>query len=585
MAFSLPGLGLEDSPTPAHASLHQPSTASIPTSTTTHTLEKQTEYRLEIPTTTTITIKLLTGSAEIFGTELVIGNTSTIPGPAKLAIYTWQGCTFEITAPEDFPGGYLADETPMHEYLNTHLALEGLRGSPDSSPDTTKLGPRVLILGPSDSGKTSLVKTLTAYAIRSAASPVVVNLDPREGMLSVPGTLTAAVFKSQLDVEEGWGCAPMSAPTGIVPAKLPLVYYYGSDRVEDTPATSGQSAQNPHRPSILYRSLVTRLALAVAGRVAGDSEARGSGVILDTPGSLANPRNVNLVSHMVSEFSINCIICLGSERLYSDVVKRFDGTAVATSSLVSPSATGVNSLNDSSADRISVIRLTKSGGTSERDPQFHRDHRAQQVHRYFYGDDRLASLGQVKLSPRVLTVDWASLAVWQLVSFEASTSDSANTGARNGGGSGIPGFTAAADDDDIDFLPGDADERDFIPSQHNDTHSSVPIPPSQLFTRLSTSSSTSSSLNRYAGHLLAILNCPPDPATQAEIRDSSVMGFLLIQGVEGGSGGGSGNVRVRVLSPVAGRVPERALVLGDMAGGDGSAGGGGGFGALVELLR
>ena len=574
MAFSLPGLGLEDSPTPAHASLHQPSTSSIPTSTTTHTLEKQTEYRLEIPTPTTITIKLLTGSAEIFGTELVIGNTSTIPGPAKLAIYTWQGCNFEITAPEDFPGGYLADETPMHEYLNTHLALEGLRDSGGGAVGS-HIGPRVLVLGPADSGKTSLVKTLTAYAIRSAGSPVVVNLDPREGMLSVPGTVTAATFKSLLDIEEGWGCAPMSAPTGIIPAKLPLVYYYGSERVEDAPST--MSPQNPHRPSVLYRSLVTRLALAVSGRLAQDSEARGSGVILDTPGSLANPRNVNLVSHIVSEFSINCIICLGSERLYSDVVKRFDNTAVATSSLLSPTATGTNN-NDASSDRIAVIRLTKSGGTSERDAQFHRDHHTQQVARYFYGDDRLASLGQIKLSPRVLTVDWATLSVWQLVGFEASTTGGTNTGTRNGSSSGgIPGFTNP-DDDDIDFLPGDADERDeFTSPAGNDTK--VSVPPSQLYTRVLPSSSTA--LNGYAGSLLAVLNCPPGPATQAEIRDASVMGFLLVQGVE--SGGGS--ARVRVLSPVAGRVPERALVLGDMGGGDGSGGGGGGFGALVELLR
>ena len=76
-------------------------------------------------------------------------------------------------------------------------------------------GPRVLILGPENAGKSSLVKLLTGYAIRIARQPVVVNLDPREGVMSVPGTLTATAFKTMMDVEEGWGSAPMSGPSAI----------------------------------------------------------------------------------------------------------------------------------------------------------------------------------------------------------------------------------------------------------------------------------------------------------------------------------------------------------------------------------
>ena len=140
MSFNLPGLGLEDSPIPSHTALHHPSiTSNQPTTTTTHNLQKHTEYRLEVPTTITLNVKLLTGTAEVFGTELVIGNSYIFPGPSKFAVFTWHGCTFDVTGPEDFSGGYIAEETTMNEYINTHFALEQLR-------QTT--GPRILILGP-----------------------------------------------------------------------------------------------------------------------------------------------------------------------------------------------------------------------------------------------------------------------------------------------------------------------------------------------------------------------------------------------------------------------------------------------------
>ena len=559
MSFNLPGLGLEDSPIPSHAALHHPSIASNQTTvTTTHNLFKQTEYRLEIPATTTLNLKLLTGTAEIFGTELVIANSYTFPGPNSFAVYTWHGCTFEITAPEDFQGGYIAEETPMNEYINTHFALDQLRHP---------TGPRVMILGPQDSGKTTLAKFLTAQAIRSAGTPLVVNLDPKEGLLSIPGTLTASLFKSPLDVEEAWGCAPLSGPSGVIPVKLPIVYYYGSDTVADTPASS--------RSTQLYRSLTARLALTVTGRLQNDAGARATGAIIDTPGSLAQPANTNLIAHLISEFGVTHIITLGSERLYADVVKRFDGTPVAAASssnhLVSSDKD--SRLPSTTTTVISVIRLPKSGGAIDRDAAFLRAHRTQQVRRYFYGDDRLASQGQVKLSPRVLGVDWSALAVWQLVGFEGDALSSSNNSA--GGGEGFPGF-GADDDDDDDFAPGDAEESGFFNTSrrrqgyNNTSSSSVPVPATQLFARLA------SPLPSYAGHVLAVLNCGPDPSSQDEVRDSSVMGFLLVQGVEAAGAGAGVSGRVKLLSPLAGRVPERAVVLGDLRGP------GGGY---VEMLR
>jgi polyribonucleotide 5'-hydroxyl-kinase len=174
----------------------------------------------------------------------------------------------------------------MVSYANTHFALEGLR---QEAVRNGREGPRVLIVGPSNSGKTSLAKLLTAYATRGGRQPLVVNTDSREGMLSVPGTVTATAFSSIIDVEEGWGSSPTSGPSP-VPVKLPLCYYYGLPSPEDNPK--------------LFKPIITRLALAATSRLTDDPEVRQTGMIIDTPGVISQGKGgYEIISHIVSEFS------------------------------------------------------------------------------------------------------------------------------------------------------------------------------------------------------------------------------------------------------------------------------------------
>ena len=154
-----------------------------------------------------------------------------------------------------------------------------------------KDGPRVLILGPENAGKTTLTKILTGYATKMDRQPIVVNLNPTEGMLSVPGTLTATAFRSMIDVEEGWGSSPMSGPSPI-PVKLPLVYFY--------PMKSPLEAEGN-----VFKPIVSRLALSVTARMAEDDDAREAGIIVDTDGILGSgtPKALEVIHHIVTEFS------------------------------------------------------------------------------------------------------------------------------------------------------------------------------------------------------------------------------------------------------------------------------------------
>ena len=243
------------------------------------------EYRFEVSFSRSLGVKLLSGTAELFGTELAPNTKDpyTFSG-TKGAIYTWHGCKLELSGEAE--SEYTAEETQMMSYANAHFALENVR---ERARAAGQMGPRVLVVGPENAGKTSVVRILTAYVVKAGRQPVVVNLDPRQGMLSVPGSLTAATFASILDVEEGWGSSPISGPSP-VPVKMPLVYHYGLANPEE-----GKT----------FRPLVTRMALAVTGRLEEDAEAKAAGCIIDTPGAISHGKGgvYENIQHIISEFS------------------------------------------------------------------------------------------------------------------------------------------------------------------------------------------------------------------------------------------------------------------------------------------
>lgn len=152
-------------------------------------------------------------------------------------------------------------------------------------------GPRVLVMGEKSTGKTTLVKTLTSYATRQGYQPLVLNMDPEEGMLSLPGTLSAAVFATIMDVEatDGWGGTPTSGPSS-VPVKLPLVYYFGK--------------RSPKEQPEFYKELTSRMAGTASGRLSEDADVRRSGVIIDTAGVTEDSKiELDLIAHIVEEVS------------------------------------------------------------------------------------------------------------------------------------------------------------------------------------------------------------------------------------------------------------------------------------------
>ncbi|KAI0111491.1 Clp1-domain-containing protein [Daldinia grandis] len=374
--MSIPGLGEIPSAT---APVITSSSAAAPT--TTEILEPFWEYRFEVPHGSTLDIKLISGTAEKDGTELAPNTPYTFTA-TKTKINTWHGCTLEISSPTGNYDAYTseptAEETPMVSYLNLHFKLEALRAAAEK---TRQMGPRILVVGPPNAGKTSLVKMLTGWATRMGRQPLVVNTNCREGMLALPGSLSAAVFATIIDITTDWGNTPSSGPSA-VPVKLPLVYNYGL----------GQPEENMR----LYKRLLSRLAVTATSRLAEDPDVKTAGLLIDTGGVNVSRGSYDHIAHIVAEFSINIVLVIGSERISSEIQKKFAGQKT---SLDEP---------------ITVVSLDKSGGVVERDTGFLQQVHESAIKEYFFGDT------SITLSPFTQQVDFSALSIWKVNQASAS---------------------------------------------------------------------------------------------------------------------------------------------------------------------
>lgn len=336
-------------------------------------LQPQSEYRFEVDAKRPIGIKVLTGNAEVFGSEMAPGRLYLFAYECKAALMTWQGCTIQVTGRPATE--YVSDETTMASYANLHLAFEQMRirarrderraidGGPEMNEDEDDNDPpRVLIIGPENSGKTTACKILLNYAVRGMATctPLFVNLDPSEGAVTAPGTLSACIVDSPLPTSSPanpLGISATSAPTALTSSKLiPLVHWYGHTDIRKNPRLV------EHLIRVLNEECQERLELDVL--------ARTSGLFIDTPAnftSIPGEDKYSLVKTTVHAFKVNTILVLGNEKLTFEMQNLFNTD-------VSPHASPIN-----------VVKIPRSAGVAELDSSYRERVQAYQVKNYFYG--------------------------------------------------------------------------------------------------------------------------------------------------------------------------------------------------------
>ena len=190
---------------------------------------------------------------------------------------------------------------------------------------------------------------------------------------------------------------------------------------------------------------------------------------------------------------VNVIVVLGSERLYSDLVRRFnDNKTIA-------------------GDSTTVIKLDKSGGCVDRDEDFRSQLRHAQIREYFFGD------GRNTLSPHTQQVDFNQLSIYRLV--DKSSTDLSSS-----------------------LLPGD---YDVTSSPIHSIFEKISIPTPQM-----------------QNAIIAIVHAEIND-THESIRDASVIGFVFVAEID------EKKKKIKILAPLSGRLPNRAMIWGKWPEGSG----------------
>lgn len=291
--------------------------------------------------------QLKSGFAELFGTELVKNKQYEFHTGAKIAIFTYHGCVLSVVGKMDVH--YIAKETPMIQYLNCHAALEDLRKVAD---ETNGTGPNVMVVGPTDVGKSTVCKILLNYAVRQGRRPIYVDLDAGQGNISIPGTLCALLVERPAKVEDDFS------------QQAPLVYQFGSI--------------TPSENDAYYDLLVSKLAEVTHERLNVNQQGKSSGLIINTCGWIKGAGYKHIL-HAARAFEVSAIFVLDQERLYNELLRDL------------PSF-------------VQVVFLPKSGGVVERSKHVRSETRDQRIREYFYGKNS-------PLYPHSFDVKWSDIQI------------------------------------------------------------------------------------------------------------------------------------------------------------------------------
>uniref|UniRef100_A0A7S1VE68 Protein CLP1 homolog n=1 Tax=Sexangularia sp. CB-2014 TaxID=1486929 RepID=A0A7S1VE68_9EUKA len=311
------------------------------------------ELRLFTPPSSTfatetegLTLSILDRGAEVTGTELPAGATLTVPPSSSLSILVPSigqrgggGVRVQVTGRGS---GYVSSET------DAAARLVSVHGTAAQARAQGK-GPRIIIVGPQDVGKSTVFRTLLSYAARSGHTCTAVDLDVGQGSIGLPGTLGAVTVSTPL--------APQSAHLDLVEAAKvpgfgtpsPLLYWYGALALSENPE--------------LYLKLVSALFAAVDAREAAHPSLAAAGAIINTCGWVEG-LGFEILKGVIERSRADTVLVLGHERVYHELRRALAGTS------------------------LTVVRVPQSPGVEPRDRTVRHEARIARMRNYFYGSNR-----------------------------------------------------------------------------------------------------------------------------------------------------------------------------------------------------
>lgn len=325
-------------------------------------LNPESELRFEVKENQSVNIVLKEGHCEASGLELVPDKVYRFTEGARIAIYTWYGCKLWTEGHQSmFENGnmYESSETEMTRYINLHAQLEALRDQ--AQRNSNGKGPRVLLAGPTDSGKSSITKLLLSWAVRLQRKPLYVDTDVGQNNLIMPGCVGAIPCNmNTMTLAENGVYFDLSAAS-------PLVYFYGHDNLSTNPD--------------YFKYTIDRIAGSIDERFENDQDAKNSGFIVDTPGWIEQ-EGKKLLKYTIEKLRIDLIVVMGNDRLYREF--------------------------SSTYGKEKVIKLPLSGGIEAKTSSYRRNLRMSRIERYYKGID------EYRLQDSTLTRNFSDFIILQV---------------------------------------------------------------------------------------------------------------------------------------------------------------------------
>ncbi|KAH8742069.1 pre-mRNA cleavage complex ii protein clp1-related [Cryptosporidium ryanae] len=320
-------------------------------------------------------------SAEIFGAELPPDVDMKVAPLSRLAIYTWHGCILQIRGPVQQE--YESVNNCMKDYMEVIQVLDNRR---NFSKLHGTLGPRIMVTGSSNSGKSTLCQILCNYAARKGYTPLFIDLDPR-------GSTDKA---------------NMQFPAGVIGAtkvdefflhsrelKNPLTFFFGHLNVTDD------------LQLYIYLCKLLSASVILRNQSIQDTNSLASGFILNAPFQPSN----ELLLELISIFDVDIVVVMDDPSTQHYLADRFDykepqsyeqlesiasSNSSATTKGGGSCSGGVTneSVNDESVLRedrfselpkISVVGVSKSDGVISITSQRLTEIRRECLKSYFFG--------------------------------------------------------------------------------------------------------------------------------------------------------------------------------------------------------
>lgn len=334
-----------------------------------HQLKPDNEFRFEVLPAQNATLRLLSGTAEIFGCELAPNKEYKFSG-VKSSVFTFDGATIEVKG--NCAVEYVSTDSIVHQLLNVHICCEKLlkeatgmwgAGRNKQNSEAATAVPRIVVVG---AGRNTACRTLLNYAVRNGRTPTFVDADVANGSVVGPGVLCAVTCSRLLTADDGF------------PLASPLAFFYGSCAVAENVA--------------LYKTQLQALCRATAAKLAMQPIAAAPVIVAmpawhETHGSdLLDAVCDALKGGGSGGGGMTMIVVLGNERLFSTLKRRFEGL---------------------SSSAPTLINVPRSPGHISRDAVFRRFESFQRIREYFYGRNE-------EFYPYAATLAFSDVTLWRI---------------------------------------------------------------------------------------------------------------------------------------------------------------------------